>query len=72
MLARVLLGAIGGYFTLLLTYAIASSSNGAGGFRLVWMLALSEGEFIPQTLVPILVGAAAGYCWHMLSSEKKH
>ncbi len=72
MLARVLLGAIGGYFTLLLAYAIASSGTGAGDYRLVWMLALSGGEFIPQTLVPILAGAAGGYCWHMLSSEKKH
>jgi hypothetical protein len=71
MLARVLLGAIGGYFTLLLTYGIASSGDIGGFWRLKQMLALSEAEFVPETLVPILVGAAAGYCWHMLSSEKK-
>lgn len=71
MLARIILGAIGGYGLYLVASAISLSGQGHGGFNsLQAAMAFYWGGFNPTLLIPTILGAVAGYCWHLLASGR--
>lgn len=70
MLPRITLGAIVGYAIGVVAFAIAlSGQTTAASYMLLKLMLFSSQKFAMDTgisglLIPTLLGALAGYCWH--------
>lgn len=75
MLPRIIIGAVAGYLINLLALGVslsAGSSASASGFLLQRSMAfLDTSGFDPLLTLPTLLGAVAGFCWHLISTERK-
>lgn len=70
MLARITMGAIGGYMLTLVITALAVSGQTSFGTAFVLdAIVFGKSSFQPVLSIPTFIGALGGYCWYHISNE---
>lgn len=74
MFPRTIIGAVAGYAVYLVATGFSvSSGNSAGASSFIFqraMVFLDPANFELILTIPTLLGTVAGFCWHLISTDK--